>query len=76
MFLTVIEFNSRTRNSKFLVDYTHFRDGSISNSCSYTKVKPRCEYDACITKCTILAKFALIRLTTSKITYLLSPMLF
>ena len=35
----------------------YFRDGSISNICSYTKVKPHCEYDACITKCTILANF-------------------
>ena len=35
----------------------YFRDCSMSNICSYTKVKPHCEYDACITKCTILAKF-------------------
>ena len=45
------------RNSKFLVDYIHFRDGSISNIFPYTKVKPHGEYDACIIKCTILAKF-------------------
>ena len=35
----------------------YFRDGPMSNIYSYTKVKPHCEYDACITKCTIFAKF-------------------
>ena len=42
------------RNSKFLVDYMYFRNGSISNICSHTKVKPHFEYDACMT---IHAKF-------------------
>ena len=52
-----LAWNQALRNSKFLVDYIHFRDGSISNIFPYTKVKPHCEYDASIIKCTILAKF-------------------
>ena len=43
-----------------MVDYIHL-DGFISNICSYTKVKPHCEYDACMIKCTILAKFCSYR---------------